>query len=287
MSVPLTTEARMFLRDVDREARRREHIAAMAVTERRKFTWHAAVTELEEIMANRTVSPIKRADRIRARLSPLADIADGDKGFIVYPAKSTKRTLAVNVLHVGFSEHPLEHVKGQRCLVAAVSYVRVARSQDAMLRAMPAAVIGEHAIGRLYERSAMAASNVVDLALSVAGVSVLMANNAMQRFLNSDVTVDIGGGAYLSGTLRLGVTTSNLHDSGTSCDGGELVSAFLDFRTCLLGEMLIPAQRRQADAITRWVRSSKHADEALIEAIPVLSPRRDHISEQLEKVVLS
>src|SRR4051794_28953910 len=122
-SVPLSSEAREFLRDVDREARRREYIAAQALTNRRCFRWGDAIAELEEIMADRHCSPIRRADRVRAKLLPLVDVAEVDRGFVILPTKSGRRTLSVNLLSVCFDEHPLEHVHGQRSLTTNVTRV--------------------------------------------------------------------------------------------------------------------------------------------------------------------
>lgn len=241
---PLSTEARIFAKDVLREVNRREKLGAPILAGRKSAaTWGDASSALGRYIVG-DASPVKTAKIVLERVQQLQKLDSSDRGFVILTWSSHGRRAHLDVRTMTSGLHPLVGVDNERGVMVEKHLLMVGRQKNFAMVGLTSAHMSEHAISRMFERShGTAVAGMVGV-IALAGVvaDIVCGRPSLRR---SEINIGIGD-VILSGSLR----TANMTLQG----GSSAVIDFLDIRTVLPVAWCTEMQRQQAAVLTVLAR---------------------------------
>lgn len=267
MSKSIATEARIFARQVGREAKRRELIGAKAISDGNEGDWQRAVRWLAARLSAEP-SPVKRVACLQAACNRLSSIPKEDKGAFIDIARfGRKRTCELMFATFLTDDHPMEAMTGLEAgITTQCHYFKITRSGPELRIGVIVASVSDHALGRFWERAHYQADINEGFALlrmcGRAGVFV----TTEPRLHTAEINIRLNSHLIATGSTRV-------------ASQGEVVSSFFDCRTVLPQEACSDGQIAQANAF-----AAVFEGKATVGAIPFLSRRNDFVMETLKRL---
>lgn len=255
-NIPLTTEGRIYARQVLREVKRREPIGASAFGAGSNVsTWDAGTSAMFRRMAKGIDVFTKNA--LLNTQKRLQAIPREDRGYVL-------NRHAFDLVTLTAGGHTLTAIED---LEEGIIVQRHHLEGDPYYVGMVLSNISEHALGRYYERSVGKpdVQTGIDLAYGTCGQLGMYA--ASQAHLgNSQIYIPIDDDLYVTGSMKIGTYPD-----------GKWATAFFDCRTVLPAEALDPPHIEQANII--WEVLGGGTAEA--KDIPALPRRPDFVLDMI------
>jgi hypothetical protein len=266
MSKSITTEGRIFARQVGREVKRRELIGALAISNgNEKELWPAVKWIVGRLDAD--TSPVRRVACLKAVAARLGSVPDGNRGaFVDILRFDGKRTCELMVTTLLSDDHPMEAMTGLEAgITLQCHYFKIGRTGRDLRVGVVAAYASAHALGRLHER----ARHQVDINdgigfLRVCGRAGVFASTD-KRLWRAEINIALNDDLVATGSTRV-------------AGQGEVASTFFDCRTVLPRDACGGEQIAQADAFGQVLQG-----KATAAAIPFLVRPSDFVLESLKR----
>jgi hypothetical protein len=262
-NIPLSTEARIFARQVIREVKRREPIGASAFAGKPVKTWPEATFPLfERISRDIGVFTQQAIASTRKRLDNLPET---DRGYVCGGSSTPSTYLDMVTLHG--DDHTLTVMEGleEAVIVQRHCYdLRFARGADAF-SGIVTANVSEHVFGRFYERSTNRPDVKTGVSLALVCGHIGMVAMSDKRLGHSEINF-MTDGVMLTGSMKV-----------SRHAGGGPVTAFFDCRTVLPMSAVNEQQIEQALV----VEACCFGGQADVASIPLIARRQDYVLETL------
>ncbi|MDF3214809.1 hypothetical protein EN962_00260 [Mesorhizobium sp. M7A.F.Ca.CA.001.09.2.1] len=266
MAKSITTEGRIFARQVGREIKRRELIGAVAISNGNEKEWWPAVKWLAGSL-NLEGSPVKRVALLQAVGDRLKSIPEADKGaFVDITLFAGKRACEIMFTTLLADDHPMEALTGlETGVTIQCHYLKIGRSGTDVRLGVLVAHASAHALGRLRER----ARDDVEIKdgigfLRVCGKAGLFAATET-RLRKAEINIALNDDLIATGSTKVG-------------GQGDLASSFFDCRTVLPRDACDGEQIAQATAFAEVLKGRATANE-----IPFLVRPNDFVLEKLKR----
>jgi len=277
----LTTEARIYAKNIAYEIDRRERVGAPLLDPSGKATtWRDAHRALRYAFMDEGSAP-RRVKLLEAVANRLERLVASDRGFrIALQTEGNRQAMIFDLRMLVHGTHPLEGLEHENGVIALCATFTTKRSKCEAHDLVPSVYLSDHTIGRLRERSALMSTPEAGLvALHIATVAADLArpNHRLSFSRLSSLSCAIEGG-ILTGAMRRSPV-----EHGTV--------PMWDVRT-LLGDdfKLDPATVEQAsqvaELVTRvlvggedWMTISRQSLSN--GAIGFVEPREDHVTATL------
>ncbi|WP_027153097.1 hypothetical protein [Mesorhizobium sp. WSM2561] len=277
----LSTEARIYAKNLAYEIARRERIGAPMLDPGGKATtWRDAQVALRHAFMDEG-SPPRRVKLLDAAATRLERLSPSDRGFrIALISEGSRQRSIFDLRMLVHGSHPLEGLEHESGVTALCATFTTKRSKRDAFDVVPSVYLSDHTIGRLRERSEQWSTPEAGLAaLHIATVAADLArpDHRLSFLKMSSLSCAIDGG-ILTGAMRRSPV-----DHGTV--------PLWDVRTLLDDDFkLDPATVQQAsqvaELVTRvlvggenWMTISLQSRNS--GAIDFVEPREDHVTATL------
>lgn len=263
----ITTEGRVFSRQVMRSARHREAAGAGLLAPGTK-TWMDALKVFGDTMVN--CGPVHAGKRFKAARERLHVAMKEHNACYVNFSASRKRSGYFQLLTFEATEHPL--LKQKEGVMVCSYFCRLqGRAGRATLRGYPVTFVPEHMLGRLYERS-MASVEEADSILGMLGIIGYLMQGSAKHY-GTSLNAAFEGDILIVGVLRAPITTA----------------PFFDCLTVLPHDR--PQHARQfeqgkwvADAAMKYLHSDSADPHGYADRVPVVPHSYDdYVTQELRK----
>ncbi|RUU09126.1 hypothetical protein EOD10_26010 [Mesorhizobium sp. M7A.T.Ca.TU.009.01.3.2] len=266
MSKSITTEGRIFARQVGREVKRRELVAASAISNgNEKELWPAVKWIVGRLDAD--TSPVKRVACLQAVAARLRSVPDGDRGaFVDISRFDGKRTCELMFTTLLADDHPMEAMTGLEAgITLQCHYFKIGRTGPDLRVGVVAAYASAHALGRLYER----ARHQVEISygigfLRLCGRAGVFASTD-KRLWRTEINIALNDDLVATGSTRV-------------AGQGDVAGTFFDCRTVLPRDACDGEQIAQADGFAQVLEG-----KATVAEIPFLVRPNDFVLEKLKR----
>ncbi|TPI65035.1 hypothetical protein FJ417_00160 [Mesorhizobium sp. B3-1-7] len=266
MSKSITTEGRIFARQVGREVKRRELIGASAISNgnEREF-WPAAKWIIGRLDAD--TSPVKRVACLQAVAARLRAVPDHDRGaFVDIVRFDGKRSCELMFTTLVADGHPMEAMTGrEEGVTAQCHYFKVGRTGLDFNVGVVTAYASAHALGRLCERGRRPVE--IDYGIAFVGLcgraGVFLSTD--KRLWRAEINIALNDDLVATGSTKV-------------AGQGEVTSTFFDCRTVLPRDACDGEQIAQADAFGQVLEG-----KSTVAAIPFLARPNDFVLDTLKR----
>jgi hypothetical protein len=285
MSVPLSTEARIFASRLRREVKRREAVGAKALGG--KSTWPDATSMALDTFMD-APGPVKAVKVMKQAMARLVAVSKEDQSFTFPPGTNGvlgSRQAILTLYTVEHENHPISHketgIVVRRHVYHNARKMGYGRIMDEL------AFISDHTLGRLYERSddeswiePRRVFGLTSLLAMVGEIGYSMAHAHPEK-VASQLNLAVEG-YLLTGSMR--------HIRKEDASGATYFQPFFDVRTTLPEGAGTYKQREQALAITAIVRACMDQEMSVItvleknpdlmDMVPYIERRDDYITKE-------
>jgi len=284
----VSTEGRIFARQLAREAKRREAVGAMALGNALTYD-NAAIATLK--LFHQCDGPVKTIIAMRKVIKRLEQVPADDRSFYFPPGASEfrgKRQAILTIYTLMHGCHPISSIE-TGILVSRHTYYSSRRMLSARV-SDELAFISDHTLGRLHERAddSWGTSSVFGLS----GMLALIGEIGMgMALVHNDRP-----GTQLNVVVSQMMLTGSMRHVKKTDPGGSYFQPFFDVRTALPVDAngVSDEQRSQAKyintlinaCITNDVPMQFLADGKLVEEIPYIERREDYITDLINKTAL-
>ncbi|WP_448150329.1 hypothetical protein [Labrys miyagiensis] len=277
----LSTEARIYAKNLAYEIARRERIGALALDpDGKTTTWRDAQVALRHAFLNEG-SPPRRVKLLDDAAKRLERLPHSDRGFrIALFLEGNRQATVFDLRMLVHGSHPLEGLDHESGITALCVTFTTTRSKRHVFGAAPSVYLSDHTIGRLRERVEQWSTNEAGLAaLHIATVAADLAR--------PDHRLSFSQMSSLSCAIEGGILTGAMRRS--SFEDGAL--PLWDVRTLLDNDFkLDPATVEQASQVAELVTRVLVGGENWMtvglqsrnsDAIDFVEPREDHVTATL------
>jgi len=269
MKEHMSTEARIFARQLAREVRRRERIGAGMLWPG-AADWNQATSCLLKDFFKRG-SPIKRIEMLKRANDRVESVADADVSFMTMGSFANRRRGRFGIMTLLEGDHPLIDAGAERGFIVTWHAYEVTRPGDGGITALPFAYASAHALGRFFDRAHRHPDIDEGIAFLKLCGAVGWEVGHRKELWKSGITVPLGPGdwdLYAVGSARPVTRKTKLK--------GKITTPMFDCRTVLERQMLSAEEQCQAAALgDAWTNDHDLTKVARIE------PRFDFVAQMI------
>jgi hypothetical protein len=254
-NVPLTTEGRIFAKQVWRQIKAREPVDATLFAGKQTSTWWEAIVPIFERCHKLDPTPFDQ-HVMKSAIKRLEKVPLQQLHFLLANGPHL-------ITMVASENHTLTVMDGEH----EAAIVIQAHSFPQGLMGVVVCNVSDHALGRLYERindGKPTVQNGVTFALACGRIGNMIAST--EHLIHSEINMSLGHGVVAVGNVKL------------STQGGQKwATAWFDCRTVLLEEHCGPEQLAQASLLNDVL-----LDRARITEVPHIPMRMDYVMQVLD-----
>src|SRR5262245_32546531 len=246
MTDPISTEGRIFARQLAREAHRRELIGAKVLGG--KDNWTDASLQAMQMIRD-AKGPVRAMNVVRKLIDRLTDVPIDDRSYMFPPGTyfMSKRQAIVTLFTLEYGKHPIVQETGilvRRHLYHTARKSVAGRVCDEMV------FISDHTLGRLHERST---DGVWYNPMRVFGLAGLLAMAGEIGFYMARLHENKPG-SQINIPIEDTILTGSMRHINKVDAAGPYFQPFFDVRTMLPEGRELPNQRKQATIIWQIIK---------------------------------